>query len=344
VAGFSSEAFLPRQILDRVTDVRVRDPDRVRHAAARRVRRKSLTEDGRLNLVAADHPARRVTAAAGDPLAMADRQSFLARVARVLVGDAADGVMATMDVLEDLLLIADLTREAGGPAFLDGKLLIGSFNRGGLSGTSWELDDPMTGADTEGCLDLRLDGGKMLLRIGDDDPGSLATMVACAEAISELAAAGLPSFLEPLPVKREGGALKVVKEADALTRAACVAAGLGSTSRYTWLKLPHCPGYEKVARATTLPILLLGGESVGNPRPLLEQIAGGMAAGASVRGALAGRNVLYPGDLDPLAVARAANGIIHSGWSVDKAVAALDEAGGADLDALSRWFPRRSEA
>jgi hypothetical protein len=339
VAGFSSEAFLPRQIVDRITEVRVRSPERVRQAAVRRVRRKSITEDGRLNLVAADHPARRVTAAAGDPLAMADRRDFLARVARVLVGDAADGVMGTMDVLEDLLLLADLSREAGGPAFLDGKLLIASFNRGGLAGTVWELDDPMTGADTEACLALGFDGGKMLLRIGDDDPGSLKTMVACGEAISRLAAAGLPSFLEPLPVKRENGQLKVVKEADALTRAACVAAGLGTTSRYTWLKLPHCAGYEKVARATTLPILLLGGESVGNPRPLLEQIASGMAAGATVRGALAGRNVLYPGDVDPLAVGRAAYGIIHHGWSVDQAVRAFDEHGGAELDALSRWFP-----
>lgn len=338
MAGFSSEAFLPRQILDRVTDVRVRNPERVRQAATRRVRRESLTEDGRLNLVAADHPARRVTAAAGDPLAMADRQGFLARVARVLVADAADGVMGTMDVLEDLLLLADLTREAGGPAFLDSKLLIASCNRGGLSGTSWELDDPMTGAGIDSIRELNLDGGKMLLRIGDDDPGSLRTMVACAEAISSLAAAGLPSFLEPLPVKREGGVLKVVKEADALTRAACVAAGLGATSRHTWLKLPHCPGYQKVARATTLPILLLGGESVGNPRPLLEQVASGLAAGATVRGALAGRNVLYPGELDPLAVARAVNGLIHRSWTVDQAVAALDDEGGAELDALSRWF------
>lgn len=317
----------------------MRSPERIRLAAARRVRRSSLTQDGRLNLVAADHPARRVTAAAGDPLAMADRRDFLARVTRVLVGDAADGVMGTMDVLEDLLILADLVREAGGPAFLDGKLLIGSFNRGGLAGTSWELDDPMTGADTEGVVALGLDGGKMLLRIADDDPGSLKTMVACADAISRLAAAGLPSFLEPLPVTRTDAGLKVVKEAEALTRAACVAAGLGSTSRHTWLKLPHCPGYERVARATTLPILLLGGESVGDARPLLTQIASGLAAGATVRGALAGRNVLYPGEVDPLAVARAVNGIIHLGWSVDEAVRALEDQGGADLNALSRWFP-----
>jgi hypothetical protein len=336
VAAFSSETFLPRQVLDRITDVRVRDPERVKTAASRRRRRKALTEDGRLSVVAADHPARRVTGAAGNPLAMADRRDFLSRVARVLVGDAADGVMGTMDVLEDLIILADLVREAGGPPFLDGKLLIASFNRGGLAGTVWELDDPMTGADTAGVLALGLDGGKMLLRICDDDPGSLKTMVACGEAITRLSAAGLPSFLEPLPVVRTEAGLKVVKEAEALTRAACVAAGLGSTSRHTWLKLPHCPGYERVAAATTLPILLLGGESVGDARPLLGQIASGLAAGATVRGALAGRNVLYPGDVDPLAVARAINGIIHSGWSVDDAVKALGEQ--SEVNALTRWF------
>lgn len=338
MGGFSSETFLPRGVLDRVTDVRVRDPERARRAAERRQRRKHLTDDGKLSIIAADHPARRVTAAAGNPMAMANRQDYLGRVARILVGDAADGVMATMDLIEDLILLDDLVREARGPSFLDGKLLIASFNRGGLAGTSFELDDPMTGADTQAVRDLRLDGGKLLLRIGDDDPGSLRTLVACAGAISSLAAAGLPCFLEPLPVVRtpEGG-LKVVKEADALTKAACVAAGLGTTSRHTWLKLPHCSGYERVAGATTLPILLLGGESVGDPRPLLTQIAAGMAAGATVRGALAGRNVLYAGDVDPLAVARAAFGIIHSGWNVEEAVSAFT-AEPAPMDALSRWF------
>lgn len=338
MAGFSSETFLPRAVLDRVTDARVRDPERVRRAAERRTRRRHLTEDGKLSIIAADHPARRVTAAAGNPLAMANRQDYVARVARILVGGAADGVMATMDVIEDLLLLDDLVREARGPSFLDDKLLIASFNRGGLAGTAFELDDPMTGADTKAVVDMRLDGGKLLLRIGDDDPGSLRTLVACAHAISSLAAAGLPCFLEPLPVKRgEDGALKVIKEADALTKAACVAAGLGTTSRHTWLKLPHCAGYEKVAGATTLPILLLGGESVGDPRPLLTQIHAGLAAGATVRGALAGRNVLYAGDVDPLAVARAAYGIIHSGWTVEQGVAAFG-ADPAPMDALSRWF------
>ena len=36
-----------------------------------------------------------------------------------------------------------------------------------------------------------------------------------------------------------------------------------------------------------------------------------MAAGTNVRGAMVGRNVVFPGDDDPLAIAEAAGGIIH---------------------------------
>ena len=36
-----------------------------------------------------------------------------------------------------------------------------------------------------------------------------------------------------------------------------------------------------------------------------------MAAAPNVRGAMAGRNVLYPGDEDPLAVAEAIGAIVH---------------------------------
>src|SRR5947208_9378426 len=58
----------------------------------------------------------------------------------------------------------------------------------------------------------------------------------------------------------------VVKTAEALARLAGVASALGDSSRYLWLKLPYCEDYEVVARSTTLPILLLGGESAGEDR------------------------------------------------------------------------------
>jgi len=48
-------------------------------------------------------------------------------------------------------------------------------------------------------------------------------------------------------------------------------------------------------------------------------------------------NVLYPGDEDPLAMADAAGGIIHEGWSVDTALESMAANRGRDLDRLSRW-------
>ena len=104
---FDPESVLPASVLAQITEARVRDPERVVKAAASRRRRTQLTRDGRLNLVAADHPARGVMNAQDEPMAMAHRGSFLARVVRAL--QAADGVMATMDVLEDLLLLDEPT-------------------------------------------------------------------------------------------------------------------------------------------------------------------------------------------------------------------------------------------
>src|SRR6266511_1909754 len=139
--------------------------------AKTRKRREALSADGRLNILAADHPARRVTRVGDDALRMADRHSYLARIVRVLQSDKVDGVMATMDILEDLLILHDLILEAGGPGLLDDRLLIVSLNRGGLAGASWEMDDPITGASPGTCADMGLDGAKLLLRICDEEPG-----------------------------------------------------------------------------------------------------------------------------------------------------------------------------
>jgi DhnA family fructose-bisphosphate aldolase class Ia len=169
----------------------------------------------------------------------------------------------------------------------------------------------MTGATPASVLDWNLDGAKILLRICDGDAGSLRTMEATTKAICELNALGLPLFLEPLPVERSEGGYRVIKTAEAMARIAGVASALGSSSRLMWLKLPFCENYEMVARTTTLPILLLGGESTGDPRDFLRELERGMAAGANVRGALAGRNVLYPGDGDPAEAAAAIGRIVH---------------------------------
>jgi len=311
------ERVLPPALLARVTEKRVDDPECAFRVASSRERRGTLTRDGKLNILAADHPARRVTGVGGNSLGMSDRHDYLARIVRVLMSSAVDGVMATMDIIEDLLVLHDLLGRDG---FLQDKLLIASLNRGGLAGTGWEMNDPMTGASPETCATWKLDGAKILMRMCDDEPDSLRTMVASASVINETNALHMPMFLEPLPVVKTEKGYKVLKTAEALAKVVGVASALGDSSRYLWLKLPYCENYEVVARATTLPILLLGGESTGDPAAFLREVAAGIAAGANVRGALVGRNVLYPGDDDPLAVAEAVGGIVHQGWTVEQAL------------------------
>ena len=335
---YSSTEFFPDRLLARLTETRVADPDFTWRAARIRVRRDRLAPTGKLNILAADHPARNVTKVGADPLAMADRRDYLARILRVLTTARVDGIMATMDILEDLLAIDGFLRQVGAPTLLDHRLLIASLNRGGLAGSSWELDDPITGASPASCQEWRLDGAKLLLRVDEKDPASLTTLQACARAIDESNARGLPMFLEPLPVTRTDKGYVVVKTPEALARLAGVASALGDSSRFLWLKLPHCEGYETVARATTLPILLLGGESAGDPSPFLTQLGAAMAAGPNVRGALVGRNVLYPGTEDPLAMADAAGGIVHQGWSVEEALQSMAAIRGCDMDRLARWL------
>lgn len=335
---FQPSEFLPSSIFARLTDIRVSDPERSRRAAEARKRRQTLTLDGRLNVLAADHPARRVTAIGANPLGMADRHQYFARTVRVLMSDLVDGVMATMDVLEDLLTLHDLLREAGGPPFLDGRVLIASLNRGGLAQASWELDDPMTGATPATCAAWNLDGGKILLRLSDQEPDCLRTLEAAALAISELNALGLPTFLEPLPVEKTDRGYKVQKAAEPLAKIVGVASALGDSSRFLWLKAPYCEHYEIVAHATSLPILLLGGESAGSATPFLEEVAAGLAAGANVRGALVGRNVLYPGGEDPLTVAEAVGAIVHKCEGVEQAIGSLADHRGIDMDWVQRHF------
>jgi len=336
VAAFDVKEFLPESVLAQITEIRVTDPERSLRVARARKRRAQLTIDGKLNILASDHPARRVTRVGEDPLRMADRREYLARTLRVLMSDAVDGVLATMDIIEDLLIVHDLMREAGGPAFLDEKVLLASLNRGGLLGSSWEIDDPMSGPSPAAVAAWNLDGAKILLRLCDDEPDSLKTLMATVRAITELNAVGLPTFLESLPVVKTDNGYAIIKTAEALATTAGAASAFGDSSRYLWLKLPYCENYEMVARATTLPILLLGGESIGDAVPFLRQLSSGLQAGTNVRGALVGRNVLFPGDGDPLAVAESVGGIIHQGWTVEQAIDGMTAHVGRDMNWMHR--------
>ncbi|MEU3841084.1 deoxyribose-phosphate aldolase [Streptomyces sp. NPDC028635] len=266
--------------------VRARHPEAVAEAAARRVRRPLLDGSGRLMIVAADHPARGALAVGDRRLAMANRADLLERLCTALSRPGVDGVLATADVLEDLLLLGAL----------DGKVVMGSMNRGGLAGAAFEMDDRFTGHRAADLARLRFDAGKLLLRIDYDDPGSLTTLEGTARAIDAMAALRLPVFVEPFLSRRVAGQVRNDLSASAVTRSIAIASGLGGTSAYTWLKLPVTDDPDDMAevlQTSTLPAVLLGGD-VGDDQDAAYERWRKALGLPTVHGLVVGRSLLYP--------------------------------------------------
>ena len=264
--------------------VRVQEPGRVAELATARRRPAGLVgQTGRLLLVAADHPARGALRAGSDPLAMADRWELLRRLAIALSRPGVDGVLGTADILEDLLLLGAL----------EDKVVIGSMNRGGLAGTVFEIDDRFTGYDAATLAERGMQGGKMLLRIDPEDALTAGTLEACAVAVGELAQRGLMAMVEPFISHRKDGRVHNDLTLEAVIRSATVAAGLSWTSAHTWLKLPVVEDMAPVLAATTLPVLLLGGEVSADQETQFAQWQAVLAS-PQVRGMVVGRSLLYP--------------------------------------------------
>jgi len=335
---FDLQSFFPERMFRKITDMRVSDPGIIDRSALRRKRREKLTTDGKLAILACDHPARGITRSGSDPLLMGNRQEYLGRALRVISSPEFDGVMGTTDIIEDLLIVDQLAVDNGGESFLDKKVLIGCMNRGGLSGASFEMDDRFTSFTAASINRLRLDGAKFMFRLELNDIGSLDTIVACANAVTELNKYSIPSFLEAFTVEKTAEGYKMQKKPEGLIKAIGIATGLGDSSKGIWLKIPYCEGFEMVVKATTCPILMLGGEALGDPTPVLKEFSKGLVAGSNVRGALVGRNILFPGTEDPSAIANAVSRIVHQEYSVDQAVSHVATVHGKDLDRLTKFF------
>src|SRR2546425_835447 len=260
VAAAQREGFAPEKVLttarfDEITEIRIYHPKVIEGEARRRKKRAQLTLDGKLALVAADHPGRGVTKIRDDQLAMGDRYQLIARVRRLLDDPNLDGILATSDLLEELLILSHLERKQKSEGFLDGRVLVGSMNRGGLSGTAFEMDDTFTALTAERLAELRCDGGKMMYRMDPQDHASARTMLACSEAVNALRRRNLAAFLEPQGVLRKADSYEVQKDIATMVRQCGIASALGESSLNLWLKLPYCEGFAQVGRATTLPIL-----------------------------------------------------------------------------------------
>jgi hypothetical protein len=286
--------------ISRLVELRTSRPDAVAEAAAVRQRPVSFVgEHGRLMMIAADHPARGVLRAGGDALAMGDRTELLDRLCVALERPGVNGVLGTADVLDDLLLLGAL----------DGKVVVGSMNRGGLAGSVFEMDDRFTAMDASSIAAAGYQGGKMLTRIDLADPLTPRTLQASADAVSDLARHDLMAMVEPFMSSRIDGVVKNQLTADAMVLAVGIAAGLGSSSAHTWLKLPVVDDMERVCAASTMPALILGGE-VGADQDVA--FAGWKKALAlpTVKGLVIGRSLLFPPGDDVAAAVDTAVGLL----------------------------------
>jgi len=272
----------------RLTDVRVHEPHRIADAYATRRRPATLTNDGMTFIVAADHTARGVVGVGRDTYAMADRRGMLERLLDALAHPRVDGVLASADIMDDLVLLGAL----------EGKVAVGTMNRGGLAGATWELDDRFTAFDAAHLVSKRLDAGKMLLRLDNTDPSTAATLHACAEAVGALNDVGVMAMVEPIPYTKDAAG-RAVGDPDPfqLVRAVGVCGALGSSSAYTWLKIQATADIARVAAMTTLPLLLLGGAPGPDPEVTFAQWERALHE-PTVRGLVVGRALLYPPDGD----------------------------------------------
>ena len=267
---------------------RLHRPEAIEEAAARRVRPRRLTDArGRMLIIAADHPARGALGAGDRALAMGDRVDLLDRIMLALSRPGVTGLLGTADIVEDLLLLGAL----------DGKVVIGSMNRGGLAGTVFELDDRFTGYDADAIAGMGYQGGKMLMRIDPDDPATVSTVESCAHAVSDLAGHRLMAMVEPFVSHWVDGRVRNDLSTEAMVQAVSVAAGLGNTSAYTWLKIPVVPEMERVVAATTLPALILGGEVSADQDAAFDSWHKALRL-PTVCGLVVGRSLLYPVDDD----------------------------------------------
>lgn len=285
---------------DALREIRASNPARIRETFATRIRRDLLRGDGRLFIVAADHPARGALGVGTNQLAMADRYLLLERLAIALCRPGVDGVLGTPDIIEDLGLLG----------LLDDKVVVGSMNRGGLKGATFEMDDRFTAYDIDRIVRDRLDFAKNLVRINLADAGSVNTLQAAASAVGEATDAGVPIMLEPFMSKWVDGSLRNDLSTNAVILSIAIASGLGNSSSHSWLKLPVVPDMERVMSSTTLPTLLLGGDLSGDQDKTFESWGRSLSL-PGVRGLVVGRSILYPKDGDVESAIDIAASLVH---------------------------------
>lgn len=285
---------------ERLRTLRATDPGVFARVLSERRRRPVLRGDGQMLIVAADHPARGALAVGRNAEAMANRYDLLDRLAVALSNPRVDGVLGSPDIIDDLAALG----------VLDDKIVVGSMNRGGLRGAAFEMDDRYTGYDVDSMVSAGIDFAKTLIRVNLGDPGTAPTLRATADAVTRAAQAGLPIMLEPFMSSWQDGRILNDLSTEAVILSVSIAQALGASSSHTWLKLPVVADMDRVMQATTLPTLLLGGDSGADPDQTFASWQDALTL-PGVRGLTVGRTLLYPPDGDVAGAVAVAAQMVH---------------------------------
>lgn len=319
---FNYLEFLTDDVFEKLNEIKTFHPEIIESEAM--LREKPGYPHEKVVFAAADHNARMINEYKGNPIGLSNRREYLTRLVRMLHCDDVDGVEATPNIIEDLMIINKIKRDAGEKAFLDGKMLICTVNRGGLKGTNWEMDDQPCCATVDRIARLCLDGVKLMIRINPYDDYARHQLKYLADAINEAEKYGLPVFIETLYVETTENGFSMKVDNTSQCKAVGVVDALGCTGANKWLEIPLNDTYEVPCSATTAPVLVVPDEVMSEPLDIVKEYTAQIGLNYNIRGTLLCRNIMY-NENDPLPMCEAIADVWHNGTSPEEALAKAEK-------------------
>ena len=160
---------------------------------------------------------------------------------------------------------------------------------------------------------LRLGADALCVTAFPGSPLEEPTLEVLARVIRQAHAWGMPVMAEMVPGGFDSG--PEFRTLASIKVSARVAAELGAD----WVKIPYVEGFEQVVASCYVPVVVLGGPHLAEPRHTLEMVKAGMLAGGV--GATVGRNIWKAAN--PAKMAAALRAIIHQDAAVAEALEML---------------------
>jgi fructose-bisphosphate aldolase / 2-amino-3,7-dideoxy-D-threo-hept-6-ulosonate synthase len=172
--------------------------------------------------------------------------------------------------------------------------------------------------DMAPTVDLALKFGADAIRLfvnitGGDDSAIMASLWSASLACKQH---GLPLLAEIYPTRSEQ--IPNPTDMDVIAKYSRIGAEAGADFIKTFYT-GSVDSFRKVVESCPVPVIVLGGLKMKTDSQALQVVKDSMEAGAA--GVAFGRNIWQ--NKDPEGVTRAIAGIIHEGWTVDKALARI---------------------